>query len=160
MNEVAFRAHAIQASMEQMLHAAALPILSDVQLVVPGVSQLRLCPDPIPDVFVGQPLLVSGKYAGEWPEKVYLIGTMPSGEGGCCLLLAAYCADFLRWRRSKHVCVTRAKSCCVGRHSTQRTLHAHSEARNLAGCPRHKRGLYCRSVLGTSLLHAVSVQDD
>lgn len=84
MNEVAFRAHAIQASMEQMLHAAALPILSDVQLVVPGVSQLRLCPDPIPDVFVGQPLLVSGKYAGDWPEKVYLIGTMPSGEGGCC----------------------------------------------------------------------------
>lgn len=34
MNDVAFRAHAIQASMEQMLHAAALPILSDVSLQV------------------------------------------------------------------------------------------------------------------------------
>lgn len=80
MNDVAFRAHAIQASMEQMLHAAALPILSDVQLVVSGLSHLQLFPDPIPDVFVGQPLLVSGKFAGVWPEQIHLTGMLPNGE--------------------------------------------------------------------------------
>jgi hypothetical protein len=80
MNDVAFRAHAIQSSMEQMLHAAALPILSDVQLVVSGLSHLQLFPDPIPDVFVGQPLLVSGKFAGVWPEQILLTGMMPNGE--------------------------------------------------------------------------------
>lgn len=80
MNDVAFRAHAIQATMEQMLHAAALPILSDVQLSVPGLSHLQLFPDPIPDVFVGQPLLVSGKFAGPWPELIHISGTLPSGE--------------------------------------------------------------------------------
>lgn len=80
MNDVAFRAHAIQASMEQMLHAAALPILSDVHLQISGLSHLQLFPEPIPDVFVGQPLLVSGKFAGVWPEKIYLKGTLASGE--------------------------------------------------------------------------------
>lgn len=91
MNDVAFRAHAIQASMEQMLHAAALPVLSDVQLKVPGLTSMQLFPDPIPDVFVGQPLLVSGKFTGVWPEHIELIGTLPSGEGtwGACFMVAA-----------------------------------------------------------------------
>jgi len=80
MTDVAFRAHAIQASMEQMLHAAALPILSDVELRVPGLTSMQLFPNPIPDVFVGQPLLVSGKFSGIWPEQIELIGTLPSGE--------------------------------------------------------------------------------
>lgn len=80
INDVAFRAHAIQATMEQMLHAAALPILSDVQLSVPGLTYMQLFPDPIPDVFVGQPLLVSGKFAGPWPEQIQMTGTLPSGE--------------------------------------------------------------------------------
>jgi hypothetical protein len=81
MNDVAFRAHAIQASIVQMLNAAALPILSDIHLEVQGPSY-TLFPDPIPDVFVGQPLLVSGKFSGTWPEAIQMVGTLPSGEGG------------------------------------------------------------------------------
>lgn len=49
-------------------------------LQVPGLSYIKMFPNPIPDVFVGQPLLVSGKYAGMWPEQVELVGTLPSGE--------------------------------------------------------------------------------
>jgi hypothetical protein len=82
MNDVAFRAHAIQASIERMLNAAALPVLTDLKLEIQGLTHLELFPDPIPDVFVGQPLLVSGKFAGQWPEAVHLVGMLPTGEGG------------------------------------------------------------------------------
>lgn len=39
MNDVAFRPHAIQSVMERMLAAAALPMLSDVQISVPVSNQ-------------------------------------------------------------------------------------------------------------------------
>ncbi|WIA34758.1 hypothetical protein OEZ86_013065 [Tetradesmus obliquus] len=80
MNDVAFRPHAIQAVMERMLAAAAMPMLSDVQIRVQGLTQVELYPFPIPDVFVGQPLLVSGKFEGDWPESVEICGTLPDGN--------------------------------------------------------------------------------
>lgn len=80
MSGFAFRLEAIQSSLEGMLQGAALPILSDLQLQVVGPHYLRLFPDPLPDVFVGQPLLVSGSYAGPWGEQVHLTGLLPSGE--------------------------------------------------------------------------------
>eukprot|EP00878_Enallax_costatus_P029611 GHUV01032139.1.p1 GENE.GHUV01032139.1~~GHUV01032139.1.p1 ORF type:complete len:205 (-),score=25.47 GHUV01032139.1:411-1025(-) len=90
MNDVAFRPHAIQSVMERMLAAAALPMLSDVQIIVPGLQQVELFPFPIPDVFVGQMLLVSGKFEGDWPETVDISGTLPDGSSKytCCCTLA------------------------------------------------------------------------
>jgi hypothetical protein len=44
MNDVAFRPHAIQSVMERMLAAAALPMLSDVQIRVQvGLEHLLCC---------------------------------------------------------------------------------------------------------------------
>eukprot|EP00879_Flechtneria_rotunda_P001855 GHRR01002023.1.p1 GENE.GHRR01002023.1~~GHRR01002023.1.p1 ORF type:complete len:570 (+),score=126.11 GHRR01002023.1:3309-5018(+) len=77
MNDVAFRPHAIQPVMERMLAAAALPMLSDVQISIQGLDSVELYPFPIPDVFVGQPLLVSGKFEGDWPETVDICGILP-----------------------------------------------------------------------------------
>jgi hypothetical protein len=76
LSDVAFRPHAIRAVMERMLAAAALPVLSDVTLCVQGLRDLQLYPFPIPDVFVGGPLLVSGKFEGEWPEQSEVRGIM------------------------------------------------------------------------------------
>lgn len=45
-----------------------------------GLTQVELYPFPIPDVFVGQPLLVSGKFEGDWPETVEICGTLPDGN--------------------------------------------------------------------------------
>jgi hypothetical protein len=46
---------------------------------------VELYPFPIPDLFVGQPLLVSGKFEGDWPDAVEICGILPDGD--CELLL-------------------------------------------------------------------------
>jgi hypothetical protein len=66
--------------MERMLVAAALPLLVSLELEIPGVKY-DLFPRPIPDVFCGQPLLVSGKYEGNWPDSVIVRGVLPTGTG-------------------------------------------------------------------------------
>ena len=70
-----------QAQMERMLLAAALPLLADIQLQVPETMTLEVYPSPVPDLFCGQPLLVAGKFEGEWPEEIVLTGLLPTGEG-------------------------------------------------------------------------------
>lgn len=44
-----------------------------------GLTQVEFYPFPIPDVFVGRPLLVAGKFEGQWPEEVTLLGNLPDG---------------------------------------------------------------------------------
>jgi hypothetical protein len=84
--------------MPLLLHRAAaqflsslLTLLSLLLLLLPscitsvpshpqGLTQVELYPFPIPDVFVGQPLLVSGKFEGDWPETVEICGTLPDGN--------------------------------------------------------------------------------
>jgi len=80
MFDVAFTNYHVQVQMERMLLAAALPLLVSLELDVPGV-QYDLFPRPIPDVFCGQPLLVSGKYEGKWPDAVVVRGVLPTGAG-------------------------------------------------------------------------------
>lgn len=70
-----------QVQMERMLEAGALPLLSDISMGIPGLTKCDLFPYPIPDLFCGQPLLVAGKYEGQWPESVQLNGMLPTGEG-------------------------------------------------------------------------------
>jgi hypothetical protein len=52
-----------------------------------GLTQVELYPFPIPDVFVGQPLLVSGKFEGDWPETVEICGTLPDGNSELAVIL-------------------------------------------------------------------------
>ncbi|PNH02127.1 Inter-alpha-trypsin inhibitor heavy chain H4 [Tetrabaena socialis] len=80
--DAAFRPHAIQAQMQHMLTAAQRPVLSDLTLTLPGVADCELYPFPLPDLFCGMPLVVSGKYSGDWPAHgISLNGTVPSGAG-------------------------------------------------------------------------------
>ena len=37
-------------------------------------------PSPLPDLFTGLPLLVSGRFTGAWPASVVLRGLLPDGK--------------------------------------------------------------------------------
>ncbi|KAG2498214.1 hypothetical protein HYH03_003965 [Edaphochlamys debaryana] len=78
--DVAFRPHAIQAQMQKMLTAAQRPVLSDLTITLPGVEGAELYPYPLPDLFCGMPLVISGKYSGQWPSTgITLNGMLPGG---------------------------------------------------------------------------------
>jgi hypothetical protein len=67
-----------------------------VSAAAQGLTQVELYPFPIPDVFVGQPLLVSGKFEGDWPETVEICGTLPDGNSewecySCCYISVVTC---------------------------------------------------------------------
>jgi len=79
--DVAFRPTNVQAQMERMLLAASKPVLTDVRIRMDGPTDVEVYPFPIPDLFVGLPLLVSGKYSGRFPGVVQIIGRLPGGEG-------------------------------------------------------------------------------
>lgn len=44
------------------------------------MSGLEIFPYPVPDLFCGRPLMVAGKYLGQWPETIEVVGTLPSGQ--------------------------------------------------------------------------------
>ncbi|KIZ01619.1 hypothetical protein MNEG_6346 [Monoraphidium neglectum] len=77
---VALQPNAIKPMIERMLVSAALPLLSDVELLLQGVESVELFPPVLPDLFCGQPLLVVGKYTGQWPSVSQLHGLLPTGE--------------------------------------------------------------------------------
>ncbi|GMH45075.1 hypothetical protein BSKO_13032 [Bryopsis sp. KO-2023] len=78
--DVAFRPHSIQTQMERMLQAASKPVLTEVSVSIADITSAELYPFPIPDLFVGLPLLVSGKYEGVFPMSIQLNGRLPTGE--------------------------------------------------------------------------------
>jgi len=78
--DVAFRPHSIQTQVERMLRAASMPILTEVCVTIADLGSVELYPFPIPDLFVGLPLLVSGKYSGVFPATIQLNGRLPNGD--------------------------------------------------------------------------------
>lgn len=78
--DVAFRPYAIQSQILRMLNAASMPILTEVSVSISGLDNVELYPFPIPDLFVGLPVIVSGKYAGVFPANIQLNGRLPNGE--------------------------------------------------------------------------------
>lgn len=78
--DVAFRPHHIFQQVTGMMIAAQKPVLSNLTVTIPGVSSCELFPYPIPDLFCGQPVLVCGKWEGNWPEAITLNGALPNGQ--------------------------------------------------------------------------------
>lgn len=66
----------ICAQMTQLLGMASQPVLTNVELSLPGVKSVELYPFPLPDLFMGAPLTVSGKYRGRFPDVVTLKGDL------------------------------------------------------------------------------------
>jgi hypothetical protein len=58
----------------QLLSMASVPIITDCSVELPGTSKVVIFPDPIPDLFLGAPLTLSGRYEGEITGPVLLKG--------------------------------------------------------------------------------------
>jgi len=73
-----------------MIHSlvsrSSIPILKNIQLMMDNQAyqNVELYPPEIPDLFVGAPLLISGRYTpgpmGGWPPAMRLQGEWPNGE--------------------------------------------------------------------------------
>ena len=80
MSDAAYTPHRISFQMSALLAAARAPVLTDVVLGIPGGGAgVEIYPFPIPDLFVGSPVMVSGKIQGGLPPTVELKGRLANG---------------------------------------------------------------------------------
>jgi len=72
----------IYEKMTRLVNRAAVPVLSNISIEMPGVESCELYPFPIPDLFVGAPLMVAGKFvaSGGFPNVISLKGYLPDGQ--------------------------------------------------------------------------------
>jgi len=82
----AFNVNSIQQVMSELLDAAAMPMLTDVKLIGSNLPA-DYYPAPIPDLCLGQPLLVAGKFMGHSPTTVSVQGMMTGHTGRTLQLL-------------------------------------------------------------------------
>jgi len=79
---VVYKEH-INTQILRLLNMASHPVLTDIKLAIGGgkstVCDVELYPFPMPDLFKGSPLTVTGKYKGKLPSKVGLMGTGQDG---------------------------------------------------------------------------------
>lgn len=60
---------------------ANCPVLTDVSIDIEGVEECEIYPFPIPDLFLGAPIILSGKYQNAvFPSQVELTGTLATGQ--------------------------------------------------------------------------------
>eukprot|EP00736_Rhodelphis_marinus_P014493 Rmarinus@m.24611 len=78
--DLAFNPEKIFLQMSSLLEKASAPILTDVSLGIQGVSNVEIYPFPVPDLFIGAPLLICGKFSGQFPTTVMLQGRHSSGQ--------------------------------------------------------------------------------
>lgn len=79
LNDMALKPTYIQSQMERLLLASEKPVLYDITLGIAGLANIELYPFPIPDLFAGNPLVISGKYTGAWPQSITVNGVLPNG---------------------------------------------------------------------------------
>jgi Ca-activated chloride channel family protein len=54
----------------------SVPVLADLSLAVDGVNLEDVYPNPLPDLFAGSQLIVTGRYRGDGPATVRLTGSV------------------------------------------------------------------------------------
>ena len=70
-SEIAYSPDKIVSQITQLLTMANVPVLTDVSLDIDGVEECELYPFPVPDLFLGAPIIISGKYQGDFfPNQV------------------------------------------------------------------------------------------
>lgn len=64
-----------------LVQMANCPVLTDVSIDIEGVDECEIYPFPIPDLFLGAPIILSGKYQNAiFPSQVQLTGTLATGQ--------------------------------------------------------------------------------
>ena len=67
---------------DELLHRCKVPILTDIAVGLPSEMGAEVYPFPIPDLFAGAPVMISGKITGGLPPQVDIIGNSPTGRSG------------------------------------------------------------------------------
>eukprot|EP00466_Bigelowiella_natans_P015012 jgi/Bigna1/66825/fgenesh1_pg.2_\ len=62
----------------KLMHSVAVPVLTNIVLEMPA-NGCELYPYPIPDLFSGKPVCVSGRYEGVLPASIVVQGLLPNG---------------------------------------------------------------------------------
>jgi len=62
--------------MTTLIDRAGVPVLTNVEAQFANVRGLEQYPQHIPDLFVGGPLIIAGKYSGNAPSSVKILGTI------------------------------------------------------------------------------------
>jgi uncharacterized protein YegL len=70
----------LTAKMTSMINKASEPVLMNPVLDVGGINA-QLVPEKVPDLFVGGPLVIAGRYQGAFPSSTALNGNNVNGNG-------------------------------------------------------------------------------
>lgn len=80
--DAAFSQDRIETRMERMMEASSRPVLTEVALGIEStsVTDVAMYPFPIPDLYSGQPLLLSATFRGTLPQAITIAGNLPDGQ--------------------------------------------------------------------------------
>jgi len=70
----------IYTKISHLIKMASIPVLTDITVDIKGVSNCEIFPYPVPDLFCGAPLIISGKYEGQFPSNITLNGVFANNE--------------------------------------------------------------------------------
>ena len=79
-NGETFVAHTVQRDMMELLQRCKVPILTDIAVGLPSQMGAEVYPFPIPDLFAGAPVMISGKISGGLPPQVDIVGKLADGS--------------------------------------------------------------------------------
>lgn len=77
--DFALSTDSLEAKIVRQMSRASQPVLVDILIGLPGVSALEVFPFPIPDLYCGAPVIVSGRYEGPHPAAIHVRGRLPTG---------------------------------------------------------------------------------
>ncbi len=69
----------LDVAMRAIHHRIATPLVTDLQITGASVDADTVAPQPIPDLFPGAPLVLTGRLAGD-PDSVTVVGTATDGS--------------------------------------------------------------------------------
>ncbi|KAG6549238.1 hypothetical protein Mapa_009224 [Marchantia paleacea] len=78
LSDVAFSSDKIRDQMEKMLVAASTPLLTNITLAIDIPGGCEVYPYTIPDLFCTNPLVVSGRFYGNFPSTIKVVGLLPN----------------------------------------------------------------------------------
>ena len=83
LSDAAYTDERVGSQMITLINASRTPVLTDVMLGIPGAgesSKVEVYPFPVPDLYIGAPVMVAGKIQGGLPPAMSIKGRLASGE--------------------------------------------------------------------------------
>jgi len=78
--DISLKPFQLAGQIRDLMNSVSTPLLTDIVLQIPGLTEVEIYPFPIPDLYAGRPLLVSGKFFGSWPAEITVVGYLSDGR--------------------------------------------------------------------------------